>query len=147
MKLTVPKPVKAEHDELHEILHRAADEPGQLGEAARSVARLMHPHFVKEEEFALPPLALLPALQRGEPVADPARALAMTHRLKMELSGMLDEHQKIVAALRTLSQVAVQSKKPEYAEFAQKLIVHAQMEEDVLYPAALLVGEYLKLKT
>jgi hypothetical protein len=29
---------------------------------------------------------------------------------------------------------------------AQKLIQHARTEEDVLYPAALLVGEYLRLR-
>jgi hypothetical protein len=30
--------------------------------------------------------------------------------------------------------------------FAEKLMFHAQTEEDVLYPASILIGEYLKLK-
>jgi len=33
-----------------------------------------------------------------------------------------------------------------YIRFAAELMVHAQLEEEVLYPAAILVGEYLKLK-
>jgi hemerythrin superfamily protein len=32
-----------------------------------------------------------------------------------------------------------------FAEFARKLILHAQMEEEVMYPAAILVGEYVRL--
>jgi hypothetical protein len=35
---------------------------------------------------------------------------------------------------------------PEHARFAEKLMFHAQTEEEVLYPAAILVGEYLKVK-
>jgi hypothetical protein len=33
-----------------------------------------------------------------------------------------------------------------HARFAEKLMLHAKTEEEVLYPAAILVGEYLKLK-
>lgn len=36
--------------------------------------------------------------------------------------------------------------KEEHAEFAHKLMLHAQTEEEVLYPAALLVGEHIKLR-
>lgn len=146
MKMTIPAPVKAEHDELHDMLHRATKEPGALGDAAKHVAQLMHPHFVKEEEYALPPLGLLRALQHGEPIGDVKPVLALTARLKADMSDMLDEHQQIVAALRKLAAAATQASKPEYAAFSEKLILHAQMEEEVLYPAAILVGEYLKLK-
>ncbi|HSA88922.1 MAG TPA: hypothetical protein VLF42_03385 [Burkholderiales bacterium] len=59
MKFEIPKPLQAEHEELHATLARATQEPGAVGEAAREVARLLHPHFVREEQFALPPLALL----------------------------------------------------------------------------------------
>jgi hypothetical protein len=39
------------------------------------------------------------------------------------------------------------SRKPEYVHYAEKLKRHAQTEEDVLYPAALLAGQYLQLKS
>jgi hypothetical protein len=42
---------------------------------------------------------------------------------------------------------AKQENKSEYIHFAEKLKVHAQTEEEVLYPAAILVGKYLKLKS
>lgn len=34
----------------------------KTGEAAKVVANLMHPHFISEEEYALPPLGLLARL-------------------------------------------------------------------------------------
>lgn len=33
---------------------------------------------------------------------------------------------------------------PRYADFAGRLTLHARIEEEVSYPAALLVGEYLR---
>ena len=48
MKFEIPKPLQAEHEELHATLVRATKQPGAVGEAAREVARLLHPHFVRE---------------------------------------------------------------------------------------------------
>lgn len=65
MDIRIPEPLKLEHQELHEELVRATKEPGRIGEAAKAVAAVLHPHFVKEEEYALPPLGLLSALATG----------------------------------------------------------------------------------
>ncbi|HSC96070.1 MAG TPA: hemerythrin domain-containing protein [Burkholderiales bacterium] len=146
MEFVIPRPLKLEHDELHEQLRKATRESGGLGEAAKEVAKLMHPHFVKEEEYALPPLGLLPLLAKGTVTPDMAAVLPMTDKLKAELGHMLAEHKSIVAALRNLADAAKRANKPEYAEFADKLILHAQTEEDVSYPTAILIGEHLKLK-
>jgi hypothetical protein len=146
MEFAVPRTLKIEHEELHEQLRKATRESGAVGEAAQAVAKVMHPHFVKEEEYALPPLGLLAAVARGEVTSDMAPVLVMTERLKAELPQMLAEHKSIVGALENLAAVARREDKPEYAEFAETLILHAQTEEEVSYPAAILVGEYLKLK-
>ena len=66
MELVIPRPLKQEHEELHEQLREATRESGSLGEAAKAVAKLMHPHFVKEKQYALPPLGLLPLLIEGK---------------------------------------------------------------------------------
>lgn len=146
MQFTIPEPLKIEHDELHEELAKATKAGGHVGEAAQTVARLLHPHFVQEEEFALPPLALLKPLAEGRLAPDMAEVLAMTDRLKTELPHMLAEHEAIVAALDRLVEAASEDGKPDVARFAEKLILHARTEEDVLYPTALLIGEYVKLK-
>jgi len=73
-------------------------------------------------------------------------ALVMTKRLKGELDTMLKEHKEIVAALKKLIVAAKKENKLEYVSFADKLMMHAQTEEHVYYPASLLIGRYLKLK-
>jgi hypothetical protein len=146
MEFKIPQPLKIEHEELHSTLVRATQEPGLTGAAAKAVAALLHPHFVKEEEYALPPLGLLSSLGKGQVTQDMASVLPMTEKLKAQLSEMLAEHKSIVAALRNLADVAKRENKPEYAGFADKLILHAQTEEEVSYPTAILIGEYVKSK-
>jgi len=72
-------------------------------------------------------------------------ALVMTNRLKGELDTMLKEHKEIVTALKKLIVAAKKENKLEYVSF-DKLMMHAQTEEHVYYPASLLIGRYLKLK-
>jgi hypothetical protein len=146
MGLDVPEPLKREHEKLHEELRRVTQAGGRTGEVARAVAALLHPHFLKEEEYALPPLGLLAPLARGEDVPQTAEALAMTERLRAELSHMLAEHSRIRTALDVLTAAAEEEGRPEHAHFAEQLALHAQTEEEVLYPAAILVGEYLRLR-
>src|SRR4026208_323256 len=104
MDIRIPEPLKVEHEELHAELVALTKAPGKVGEAARNVAVLLHPHFVKEEEHALPPLGLLaPIAERG--VTPEMRAvLPMTEQLKKDLPQMLAEHQQVVGALRTLAE-------------------------------------------
>jgi hypothetical protein len=146
MMLRIPESLKLEHEELHAELVKATKAGGRTGEAAKAVAKVLHEHFLKEEEFALPPIGLLAPLARGEVNAGMKSVVAMTDRLKAELPEMLEEHKAVVAALEKLSTEALAENKPEHTRFAEKLMLHAKTEEEVLYPAAILVGEYLKLK-
>jgi hypothetical protein len=125
---------------------KATKAGGAVGEAAKAVAKALHPHFVKEEEYALPPLGLLAPLSKGEVTAEMKSVLAMTGRLKKELTEMLAEHRTIVGLLEKLSAAAKKEGKSEFAVFAEKLTLHARTEEEVLYPASILIGEYVKLK-
>lgn len=146
MTFTIPNPLKLEHEELHAQLATATRAGGEVGEAAKAVAKVLHDHFVKEEEFALPPLGLLSSLARGDVGEELSSVIGMTDRLKAELPKMLEEHKVVIVALKDLIAAAEAEKKPEHGRFAEKLMLHAQTEEEVLYPAAILVGEYLKLK-
>ena len=144
MELKTPKSLKIEHEELHARLAKATKAGGATGEAAKTVAKTLHPHFLKEEEYALPPLGLLPILAEGKSRTEMDAAVEMTDRLKADLNHMLLEHKEIVAALKTLTEAAKLEGKDEFIHFAEKLTLHAETEEEVLYPASILVGEYLK---
>jgi len=145
--LETPQSLKVEHEELHAGLAAAINSGGETGRAAREVERALHPHFLKEEEYALPPLGLLSALAEGKlsPGAkEEKQAVQMAGRLKADLSHMLEEHRQIVAALHSLMEAAGREGKGSHVRFAEKLMLHARTEEEVLYPAAILIGEYLK---
>lgn len=144
MAFRIPQPLRAEHEELHAELALATKAGGRTAEAAQVVARLMHAHFEKEEEYALPPLGLLPDLAEGKIEPGMSAVLKMTDKLEAELPTMLSEHKEIVAALKTLIDAAKAEGKPAYVHFAEKLMAHARTEEEVSYPTAILVGRYLQ---
>lgn len=146
MEFKIPQPLKDEHEALHSTLVRATRAPGATGEAARAVAAVLHPHFVKEEQFALPPLGLLAPLARGEWTPGMRDVLDLTEKLKAELPQMLSEHHDIVAALDRLVEAARAEGQAEYVKFAEDLKLHALTEEEVSYPTAIVIGEYVKLK-
>jgi hypothetical protein len=72
-----------------------------------------------------------------------AEVLPMTRRLKAELPTMLAEHEQIVGALEKLRAAAHAADRSEYERFADALVLHAKTEEQVLYPAAILIGEHV----
>ena len=121
MEFKIPHSMKLEHEELHEELKRLASSRGKVAEAAREVAQVLHPHFEKEEEYALPPLGLLPQLARGEISPEMADVLKMTDRLKAELPHMLEEHKAVVATLERLVEAAKRARRPDATTFAEKL--------------------------
>ena len=143
--LRIPASLAAEHEELHAHLEEAVRVGGKTGEAARKVADILHAHFVAENRIALPPLGLLKATAEG--TADGSaidQAIRLADELRREYPKMLEEHQEIKKALADLELAATSESRPEQREFARKLALHAEMEETVLYPATLLLGEFLK---
>jgi hypothetical protein len=146
--LEIPQSVQREHEAIHAALVAATRAPGRVGAAAKALAEVLHPHFVREEEIALPPLGLLAPLAAGAPLAPDAASAAaeMASQLRAEMPRMLEEHARIRAAVAELRAAArAESAAPE-EELADALALHAQTEEEVLYPAAMLVGELIRAR-
>lgn len=142
----VPSTLKAEHEELHEGLARAIESGGKTGVAAQRVESLLHPHFLKEEQLALPPLGALATLREGR-VTEAMRPLVdLGNRLRAEYPAMLQEHEEIGTALGELAAAARDEGKMDVVAWADNLKAHARNEEEVLYPAAIVVGDYVKAK-
>jgi len=142
--IPIPQSLQAEHKAIHDALVEATRVPGLVGAAARELAEVLHPHFTRENEIALPPLGLLAALAAGDKPAGMDEALAMSDALRKELPRMLEEHTKIRAATEKLRVVAQKEKASAYEQFAEELTLHARTEEEVLYPAAILVGDVIR---
>lgn len=145
-QIAIPTSIKAEHEEIHAELVAATKAPGKVGEAARALAAVLHPHFVREEQIALPPLGLLASLAQGETSKAMRAVLPMTDSLKAELPRMLEEHKAIHAATTHLGDVARAEGNVAVAHLAEKLALHARSEEEVFYPAAILVGDLVRAR-
>lgn len=140
----IPESMKVEHAEIHGELVRATRLKGRVGDAARALAEVLHPHFVREEEIALPPLGLLAPLAKAPPTPEMREVLKLTEALEAELPRMLEEHGRIGAAAKNLEAVARAAKNDEVVELAENLQLHAKTEEEVFYPAAVLVGKLVR---
>jgi glycerol-3-phosphate O-acyltransferase len=141
-----PRSLREEHDEMRRFVTRLAREGGATAEAAQRLARVLEIHFNKEESFAAPPLGLLPRLARGDFNPGMADALAHTDWLRQNMANMLAEHRLIAAAVEELLKAAGSQASSELITFAETLLNHARFEEEVLYPAAIVAGEYLKMR-
>lgn len=111
----------------------------------RQVRQRLLPHFEKEERTALPILGALVAAVAGK--LDPAgakEALALHKSLRKEYSQMLTEHREIAALLLQVLETAESEEHPPVVEFVRRLLHHAKMEEEVLYPAAIILGDRLQ---
>lgn len=144
--IDIPASMRNEHEEIHAALERATQAPGPVGEAARALAKMLHPHFVREEQIALPPLGLLAALARGEFTTEMLDVLPMTDALRAELPHMLEEHVTIHAAAERLGEVARAEHNAPVARLAEQLAAHAKSEEEMFYPAAVLVGDIVRAR-
>lgn len=142
----IPASVRSEHQEIHSALVTATKDKGKVGAAARDLVKILDPHFKREEQIALPPLGLLAPLSRGEFNAQMRDVLPMTDSLRAELPHMLDEHKAIHAATERMGQAARAQGNAKVARLAEQLALHAQSEEEVYYPAAVLVGDLVRAR-
>jgi hypothetical protein len=146
MELATPTPLKSEHQALYAEINQALRHEARTGKATRLVARLVERHFAKEEEFVLPPLGLLPALAQGTIEPAMAAAINMAARLHDELPDLLAEQRVVVAALEELMAAAESEGHAELVGFAERLMLHEEIERQVTYPTAILIGKYLQLR-
>jgi hypothetical protein len=145
--LTVPASIHAEHEHIHTALVALTKTDGAVGTAATELAEALHPHFVREEEIALPPLGLLAPLAAGKTPAGMDEAAVMSETLKREMPRMLEEHKVIRTATANLMRVGKQEGHAGAQEFATALAAHATTEEEILYPAAILVGDVIRARS
>jgi hypothetical protein len=146
-RFAIPESMRSEHEEIHGALIRATQVAGPVGVAARELAAVLHPHFVREEQIALPPLALLEPLSRGQLTPAMRDVLPMTDSLRAELPRMLAEHAAIRVATLRLGTVARSEGNTEIGQLADDLAMHARSEEEILYPAAVLVGDIVRARS
>lgn len=141
----IPMSLLEEHADIIMSLRTASTAGSVIAPAAREVLAVLEPHLQREQQLALAPLRLLPRLANGEVAPDMAPIIAVTERLRAELPALRQEHLAIRRALEALWETAWREGKPEYAFMAERINRHIKVDEEVLFPAALMVGDYLRL--
>jgi hypothetical protein len=144
MPLKTPKAIRVEHEEMRDLLVRITHERGRVGEAALRVKRLLDPHMEKEERCAMPVLGLLPELVESGATVAITEALPLVDELHAEYENLLAEHRMIAAAIEEMLDAGKAENKPDCVDAALLILNHAYMEESVLYPAAMLVGQEIR---
>jgi hypothetical protein len=148
LERTFPFPISLlqEHAELQTALDTAADLPGETGKAARRVLTLVTPLFKDEQRYVHPLLNLLPMLGKRQLEPWMSELLPLADRLPNEIDELSGVDIVIGNALDELNIAAWREGHPEYAFLADRIRRHNRMEEEIFYPAALVVGDYLRLK-
>lgn len=137
--LDVPYTMKAVHADFEAQLAAVAAEPGDLGLAARSAARLFEAQNARQAELVLPLIGTGDLVAHPRPPADtrlPERAQTFTGALPALLAG----EESVVSALSELYAAADLAEKPEVALLAERIIWHQTNDVEVLYPQAVLVS-------
>ena len=138
--IRIPESVTEEHEEIFSGLRSLAKTKGATGKSIRELLELLEPHFEKEDEIAMPLLGAVAAISKGETGSGLDEVIALEERLSGELPSMLAEHKVIGDRIATASKAAEEEKDRDALSLLAALGHHARIEEEVLYPAAILAG-------
>lgn len=143
LELKMPDSLRARHEAFQAEFVKVTQETGKVGDAARAIEKVGATHFAKAKD-AFAPLGLLPQLAEGKVTPQMRVAIQKAEKLRSGLRQIHGEHRELVAGLKRLAEAAKEEGKTDYVRFAERLTLHIQEEEEVLYPAVLLVVDSVK---
>lgn len=141
--LKMPDSLRKRHEAFHAEFTKATKEEGKVGDAARAIEKIGTAHFAKAKDV-FPPLGLLPRLAEGKVTPEMREAVEMAEKLRAGLPQIRRDHHELIAGLKKLGEAAKVQGKTDYVRFAEKLTLHIQEEEEILYPTVLLIGDTVK---
>lgn len=143
--LRTPKSLEEEHEELMGSLRYASTLEDKTAKAVYELLRTLEPHFEKEEKVAMPLLGVLPDLVSGHRIENLKQIADSQEPLLREYETMFSEHKSLAPLIKKAKDEATKENHKETVEILDALAHHARIEEDVLYPAALLAGTLAKV--
>ena len=146
IKPEVPLVILEDHHYFLDKLEQVTSYQDSTGYTARELYEVMEYHFKEEEDYVLPPLGILPLLAKGELPENSKEIITLTEKFRENSDVMLAEHQMITHFLGEMMRAAERENHQELVGFDGELQKHAVLEEEILFPAVLLIGDYLKQK-
>ncbi len=140
--LQAPSSLAEEHRGLFRELVELESEGGKTGKAVNELLAVLEPHFEKEEEAVMPLLGALRPLSEGKAIRDYSEAISLHERFSSDYPMMLKEHAQVKKLIERVRTAARKEGKGGVVAAMDELEHHAKVEEEVLYPAAMLVGAF-----
>ena len=147
-KFELPESLRLSRVELSAALQEATRAGGKTGPAAELLVQIHEPHRWNEDQHLLHTLRLLAPIAASE--IDPTMLEGLPDLESLETnetngSDLDREHAAIVEAAAKLLKVAQTENANGVADFAERLLLRVRMDQEVFYPAAILVRDYLRL--
>ncbi|HYC14669.1 MAG TPA: hypothetical protein VEC75_10480 [Stellaceae bacterium] len=142
----IPQSIRLDHEEAIRQLTAVAHRKGRTGEIARKALEVFKAHIRREEEYILPPLTLAPAIAEGRINPDMRWAIAMADRIKADREIIFAEHTTITAWMNQLAEAARRAHQEDVVDLAKSLVADSLNDTEVMEPAAIVIGEYLRAK-
>jgi hypothetical protein len=142
--LQVPQSVRLQHDQIVSRLMTYTKHEAPVGAAATKALATLNAHYEKEEKFVLPPLGLLPRIANGEISKDMAPAIAMALRTQAALPELQNDHIQITSLMNELIEAGNKSHNDELVRLATRIAAQSLNHIEVLIPASIMVGNYLR---
>ena len=142
--LTSPRSLDEEHDELINSLRESAKEKTETGKAVAELMDVLEPHFEKEQKIVMPLLGSVSDLVSGEKVSNLNEIATAQIPLLKQYQSMFEEHAIVRKLILKAEKAATREEKADVIDLLEGLAHHARIEEEVLYPCALLAGTVAK---
>ncbi len=140
--MQAPSSLAEEHRELFRELAELESEGGETGKAVNELLAVLEPHFEKEEGVVMPLLGALRPLSEGKAIRDYSEAMSLHERLSSDHPRMLKEHAQVKKLIERVRTAATKEGKGGAVTVMDELEHHTKVEEEVLYPAAILIGTF-----
>lgn len=142
--LTTPSSLAEEHEEIMGSLRNSTRFQDRTGKAVKELLEVLEPHFEKEEKVAMPILGSLSKLVSGEHISNLREIADSQNALLQEYENMFHEHLILKQFIGRAKKAAKRDGHEEVSDLLDALAHHARVEEEVLYPSALLAGTLAK---
>ncbi len=147
VELRIPESLQLSHAQLNAALLEAMQAGGQTMIAAEVVAQLLEPHLHKEDTEVLRILGFLAPLAADRIDLADAKDVSEWDELEKSERCLHEEHTALIAAAEKLRTIARAEDAHQVLDFAERLLLRIRLDEEILYPAALLIRNYVRLRS
>lgn len=142
--LQVPQSIRLQHEQITRRLTAYTKHEAPVGAAATKALAAVKAHYEKDEQFVLPPLALLPRIANGEVSKDMEPAIAMALRTQAAQPELEKDHIQITSLMNELIEAGNKTHNDELVRLATWIAAQSLNHIEVLIPTSIMVGNYLR---